>query len=101
MLGAIAVLRQRNVFSLVAVIGIGCFADGGAGSRIIFFASPRAVVVLGADASSISGAVVVGAGLTFNSGCVTGGKRILRSVTVTAVFAATGLRTQFAGSRTV
>ena len=94
MLGAIAVLRQRNVFSLVAVIGIGCFADGGAGSRIIFFASPRAVVVLGADASSISGAVVVGAGLTFNSGCVTGGKRILRSVTVTAMFAAADVGTE-------
>ena len=94
MLGAIAVLRQRNVFSLVAVIGIGCFADGSAGSRIIFFASPWAVVVLGADASSISGAVVVGAGLPFNPGCVTGGERILCGVTVTAVFAAADVGTE-------
>ena len=94
MLGAIAVLRQRNVFPLIAAVRVGCFADGSAGSRIIFFASPRAVVVLGADASSISGAVVVGAGLPFNPGCVTGGKRILCGVTVTAVFAAADVGTE-------
>ena len=80
MLGAIAVLRQRNVFPLIAAVRIGCFADGSAGSRIIFFASPRAVVV--------------GAGFTFNPGCITGGERILCGVTVTAMFAAADVGTE-------
>ena len=85
----------------MTAIGIRCFTNTVARRGIIFLTPPLPVIRIGADAGGISGATVIGAGISFNLRIVAGGERILRGVTVTAVFAAAGLRTQFAGSRTV
>ena len=85
----------------MTAIGIRCFTNTVARRGIIFLTPPLPVIRIGADAGCISGAAVIGAGISFNLGVIAGGERILGGVTVTAVFAAAGLRTQFAGSRTV
>ena len=85
----------------MTAIGIRCFTNTVARRGIIFLTPPLPVIRIGADAGCISGAAVIGAGISFNLGIVAGGERILRGVTVTAVFAAAGLRTQFARAFTI
>ena len=52
----------------MTAIGIRCFTNTVARRGIIFLTPPLSVIGIGADAGGISGAAVIGAGISFNLG---------------------------------